>query len=404
MPNVLGDSGLPLRLSPPSTLKRRPTSPSSSHSSDQDHHSQRLSEPLSPENHYGSHQYVSNPPVLGSTASVRRREANRLAAQRFRSRKKGYQDSLEERIRILESEKEVLIRQLDESLSHSSRSTSSLQSRSSNVRNAHGNVDGADGHSWHTKPTPRNSTTSQRSNSPDRREPPCDNDVRIASLESANRRLQDDVRNLFDENEQLRDELRRWRSWNRDKVREDHARRAEVADGHHRASHQRSDMVDGDHKRRPDMVDGNQSHQQPESVDGHHPHRPELLDGYHSHRPDMADGDHTSHAQVDGDHTRSSLPQYERSAAFSTPSSSSSSFGSTSQTLPKFERSESFSRSTQLDGHPANIQLPPLRLPPIRTALSTNAPSTLPSPTHPGPLRGFSGPPLERPPQMDGHR
>lgn len=43
-----------------------------------------------------------------SSLTKRRREANRLAAQRFRSRKKGYQDSLEERVRVLENEKALL--------------------------------------------------------------------------------------------------------------------------------------------------------------------------------------------------------------------------------------------------------------------------------------------------------
>jgi predicted nuclease with TOPRIM domain len=50
----------------------------------------------------------------GPGITVRRREANRLAAQRFRSRKKGYQDSLEERIKALEEERDGLLRRQGE--------------------------------------------------------------------------------------------------------------------------------------------------------------------------------------------------------------------------------------------------------------------------------------------------
>jgi hypothetical protein len=47
--------------------------------------------------------------------TTRRRESNRLAAQRFRNRKKGYQNSLEERIRILEHEKDLVAKSLNRS-------------------------------------------------------------------------------------------------------------------------------------------------------------------------------------------------------------------------------------------------------------------------------------------------
>ncbi|WWD05105.1 hypothetical protein V865_003177 [Kwoniella europaea PYCC6329] len=199
MPNV-SDGPSPVQVSPASSLKRR-ASFSSSHTSDHSHHSP----PLSPEIGYNAaYQYSTNPPAPGGTASLRRREANRLAAQRFRSRKKGYQDSLEERIRVLESEKEVLIRQVDESLSRTGHPSTSLQPRSSNLRHAQVDGDGVDGAHW---PGKRNSNSTHRSTSPERRETLLDADVRIASLESANRRLQDDVRNLIEENEQLRDEI-----------------------------------------------------------------------------------------------------------------------------------------------------------------------------------------------------
>ena len=60
-----------------------------------------------------------------SSLTKRRREANRLAAQRFRSRKKGYQDSLEERVRVLENEKAILQDQLRTVPSSSSASSAS---------------------------------------------------------------------------------------------------------------------------------------------------------------------------------------------------------------------------------------------------------------------------------------
>jgi hypothetical protein len=103
------------------------------------------------------------------TLTLRRREANRLAAQRFRSRKKGYQDSLEERIRILEDEKDVIAR--------------------------------------------RRRTEQYPPHSPDQT---GEGDVRYASLESANRRLQDELRGVLEDNARLRDEVERWRKWERE--------------------------------------------------------------------------------------------------------------------------------------------------------------------------------------------
>lgn len=114
--------------------------------------------------------------------TLRRREANRLAAQRFRSRKKGYQDSLEERIRALEEEKDSMVRRLDPGHRHSPEYS-------------------------------RHEPYRRRSVSPDRH---ADGDVRVASLESANRRLQDELRGALEENERLRDEVDRWRRWERD--------------------------------------------------------------------------------------------------------------------------------------------------------------------------------------------
>jgi len=117
------------------------------------------------------------------TLTLRRREANRLAAQRFRSRKKGYQDSLEERIRILEDEKDVIARRLDQSHQRTPE----------------------DGYYRRTEPFPPHS--------PDHGP---DGDVRYASLESANRRLQDELRGVMEDNARLRDEVERWRKWERE--------------------------------------------------------------------------------------------------------------------------------------------------------------------------------------------
>ena len=118
------------------------------------------------------------------TLTLRRREANRLAAQRFRSRKKGYQDSLEERIRILEDEKDVIARRLGQTHQHTPQE---------------------DGYYRRTEQYPPHS--------PDQT---GDGDVRFASLESANRRLQDELRGVLEDNARLRDEVERWRKWERE--------------------------------------------------------------------------------------------------------------------------------------------------------------------------------------------
>lgn len=119
--------------------------------------------------------------------TLRRREANRLAAQRFRSRKKGYQDSLEDRIRILEEEKDSISQRLVHSHQRSPHDEGFLR---------------------HHDMYPR------KSGSPDNKN--LDVDVRLASLESANRRLQDELRGVVEDNERLRDEVERWRRWDRD--------------------------------------------------------------------------------------------------------------------------------------------------------------------------------------------
>ena len=129
---------------------------------------------------------------------LRRREANRLAAQRFRNRKKGYQDSLEERIRQLEEEN-AFLRQRQHMDDHMA--FGAARPRSSPTVHH-----GRSPHSADQYPYP---PFRPRMTSPST----SDADVRIASLDSANRRLQEDVRGLTEENERLRDALARWQEW-----------------------------------------------------------------------------------------------------------------------------------------------------------------------------------------------
>ncbi|GFZ44962.1 hypothetical protein JCM24511_02688 [Saitozyma sp. JCM 24511] len=126
--------------------------------------------------------------------TLRRREANRLAAQRFRSRKKGYQDSLEERIRALEEERDGLLQRLGESSSARSEDDPYVRYPS------------------YAPPSSRrpNTGVSGPSVSPERREA-ADVDVRVAALESANRRLQEELKGAYEENDRLREELDGWK-------------------------------------------------------------------------------------------------------------------------------------------------------------------------------------------------
>jgi hypothetical protein len=137
--------------------------------------------------------------------TLRRREANRLAAQRFRSRKKGYQDSLEERIRALEEERDGLLRRLGESSSTRSEDDPYVRYPS------------------YAPPSARRPNTgfSGPSVSPERREA-ADVDVRVAGLESANRRLQEELKGAYEENDRLREELDGWKRW------DSHPRHTEV--------------------------------------------------------------------------------------------------------------------------------------------------------------------------------
>lgn len=121
---------------------------------------------------------------------MRRREANRLAAHRLRVRKKGYQDSLEERIRQLEEERATLLHRLE-----------LVEPRASHGQHGpwakkQGLAPGG-GLSWSNPSL----NTGYRSSGN------TDTDLRVASLEAANRRLQDELKNVNEENERLQAKL-----------------------------------------------------------------------------------------------------------------------------------------------------------------------------------------------------
>jgi hypothetical protein len=166
----------------------------------------------------------SNPSTRAEDSlTLRRREANRLAAQRFRSRKKGYQDSLEERIRVLEEERDGLLRRLGEQPDPKARADDEPFPR-------YPSYNPPSNHRQH-------SSFSGPSVSPERREA-VDIEVRVAALESANRRLQDELKGVYEENDRLHEELESWRRRERD-LRGDGIRRFEE-----QASSRRQDMAD----------------------------------------------------------------------------------------------------------------------------------------------------------------
>ncbi|WWD18680.1 hypothetical protein CI109_103134 [Kwoniella shandongensis] len=331
----------------------RIASPSSSNSSSDQFRTSGHSYTLSPEDSYNhrhlnpSHHDLNSlhrtPAQPGSSSNeyrssgsrrgrgednltVRRREANRLAAQRFRSRKKGYQDSLEERVKDLEQEKEVLLRRLDE-LAQIAGPSPSLQGRSSALRLSHDDYHGDKTWGPDGISNTRQEPPSNRPASPERREPPVDVDVRVAALESANRRLQDELRIVTDENERMRDELRRWQDWDRS-GRTEQARRREQPDG--------------------------------EKFTNHFP-RPNL--------PSLE------------------LAPLNN-AAYPTSTSYTNSLASGPSGLTKIEHPESYPHHPgPSDGKSPGIHLPPLRLPPIRTAITPDGHghggAPLPSPSFP---------------------
>ena len=160
------------------------------------------------------HKLVAEPLTSASghpgddSLMTRRREANRLAAQRFRSRKKGYQDSLEDRVRQLEDERDGLLFRLGEAPGHSSRNDSRL-----------GPPDEGYPPSQRlplaTESLPSgNARIDSPSDpiSPNRRDS-VEGDIRLAALESANRKLQEEIRLISEENNRLLEEVMDWRRW-----------------------------------------------------------------------------------------------------------------------------------------------------------------------------------------------
>lgn len=137
---------------------------------------------------------------------LRRREANRLAAQRFRNRKKGYQDSLEERIRVLEEERAILNRRLEDAEDghagrgyHGPHSGEHLMRRFDQSPSV---LAGAPGRSASTSRLSRFASPSA-----------ADAELRVASLESANRRLQDELKRASERISFLESNLDQWVKW-----------------------------------------------------------------------------------------------------------------------------------------------------------------------------------------------
>ncbi|KLT45094.1 hypothetical protein CC85DRAFT_299962 [Cutaneotrichosporon oleaginosum] len=138
---------------------------------------------------------------------LRRREANRLAAQRFRNRKKGYQDSLEERVRSLEQERDDLIERLETAEaaamsrdSHTVWPTPSAKHRRSGTGTSAAFFSRKGGSGTFPPPSP-------------------DESLRLSGVEAANRRLQDENKWLQEDNARLQEMLDRWVEWGRGQPR-----------------------------------------------------------------------------------------------------------------------------------------------------------------------------------------
>lgn len=152
----------------------------------------------------------------GDTMTARRREANRLAAQRFRSRKKGYQDSLEEKIKELEQENRALQGKLEGKNETPQRDPSSSSKHVS-----------YDHYSWaanshHAPPILPSSSAIH----PDYIEVQHNHEFRIRHLETLNQALEEELREVREENKRLRDEFAHWRMATRDWSEEENNRPA----------------------------------------------------------------------------------------------------------------------------------------------------------------------------------
>ncbi|WVN90528.1 uncharacterized protein L203_105764 [Cryptococcus depauperatus CBS 7841] len=144
--------------------------------------------------------------------TTRRREANRLAAQRFRNRKKGYQDSLEEKIKILEQENKALQVRLG------GHGDSRDPSSSSHISTSHIPFPGgwAEG-SHHVTFAHQNANLV----SADIMDIQHDHEVRIGYLEKVNQALEDEIQHMREENRILKVEFTRWRTSARERKEED---------------------------------------------------------------------------------------------------------------------------------------------------------------------------------------
>ncbi|WVO24936.1 uncharacterized protein IAS62_006316 [Cryptococcus decagattii] len=152
----------------------------------------------------------------GDTMTARRREANRLAAQRFRSRKKGYQDSLEEKIKELEQENRALQGKLE-----GKNETPQRDPPSSSTHVSYDHYSWA-ANSHHAPPILPSSSAIH----PDYMEVQHNHEFRIRHLEALNQALEEELREVREENKRLRDEFAHWRMATRDWSEEENNRPA----------------------------------------------------------------------------------------------------------------------------------------------------------------------------------
>ncbi|ODN73930.1 hypothetical protein, variant [Cryptococcus amylolentus CBS 6039] len=175
------------------------------------HHYPDSDNGLSPEAEYGPSGSRKARGSGEDTVTARRREANRLAAQRFRSRKKGYQDSLEEKIRSLEQANRALQGRIGDydgpvhEGSLGSLPTSGLRPHYDQFASWPGAVPS-------TKHMPSNPLSPVAGPlAPECHDVHQDHEFRIRHLEKVNAGLEEELREVREENKALRDEFRRWR-------------------------------------------------------------------------------------------------------------------------------------------------------------------------------------------------
>lgn len=130
---------------------------------------------------------------------LRRREANRLAAQRFRNRKKGYQDSLEERVRALEQERDGLLERVEAVDRTFKRDSDAVWATPSTKHRRSG--------------TGSATFLARKSGSGPLPPTATDESLRLSGVEAANRRLQDESKWLQEENQALKETIAKWVEW-----------------------------------------------------------------------------------------------------------------------------------------------------------------------------------------------